>query len=128
MANVAFQNAISVADLTALKAIPSSDRANNSLRVVVSPDNNLPPSWFIFNSTSTINELFPAITIPNDNSGRWIMVGTPIVISNQSPSLPPPMVGMRWIYATQIWESTGTNNVSDWVELTTGSSGGGTET
>lgn len=125
MANVAFQDAVSVADIAALKAIPSSDRASRSLRVVVSPGNNLPPTWYQFDADSTLSQLSPAIVSPVSGEGRWIMVGNPIYFAQNEPNNIPPIAGMRWVFGNRIWESTATNVIENWVELSLlgGSSG-----
>jgi hypothetical protein len=117
MPNVQFKDAISVNDIAALKAVAPADRADKSLRIVVAPGNNLPPTWYQFDGDSTFSEMLPGIVAPTTGTGRWIMVGTPIYFASDIPNAVPPLAGMRWVFGFRVWESIGTQFSSQWIEL-----------
>lgn len=95
-------DSLSVADVTALKALTSTTapRRADKVFLVVRDDSTGYPAGYLYSLTATDTEDLPAIVAPTDNVGRWFQFkggatggGDPTVVmttSTLSPASAPP--------------------------------------
>ena len=122
-----YTDSYTVASLTELKALTTTQRRSGMAVYVLSPEVGYPSAVYGFVSSSTLTELLPVIATPNDTptTGRWIS-SNPVYITTAAPTAAPDLIGVVWVAnistspaRTTIYRSIGTSGVSDWVATTT---------
>lgn len=111
-----------VADLPALRALPSSGLAAGDQRSVVTPATGSVPGGYMVR-TSSAAELGEIIVRPTDNpaSLRWIKDADLVHYASAAPTGAPPLRGIVWVATlstptrTVLWRSVDTSSVADWV-------------
>ncbi|MDJ0689221.1 MAG: hypothetical protein QNJ41_11990 [Xenococcaceae cyanobacterium MO_188.B32] len=94
---------LKVTDLTALKALTEiTERRNGEIKIVdvvasATPEYNLSDVAYRYNSASSADNLEPAIVVPDDSNGRWVMVNNPIAIATAAPTTAPAKENVRYI-------------------------------
>lgn len=112
-----------IASVTALTALTSSQRANGYARYVLNTEvTGQPPSWYVFDAGSSRSEFGNIILIPDDNpsNGRWIKASPPYTFSDTDvPDVIPPFVGILFkatIDGNDLYFiSTGASSTADWT-------------
>lgn len=90
--------ALQVADLTALAAVPETERVEGSFRhvlTVAGTSYSYRYQKYYFSASSAIAEALPAVVAPAAGSGRWIAESLPI-ISDAVPSLAPELASREY--------------------------------
>lgn len=70
------QTGYAIANLTALKALTSSQRTDGYSRLVLS-DSILKSAWYVYSSSSTATADGDLVVIPDDSTGRWLKTNPP---------------------------------------------------
>ena len=122
-------DSLKIADLVALKAIAFSERRDGMVKIVdaiasVSPIYNLKDITYRYDASSSLDAAEPAIVLPDDSNGRWIMERPRIIMGTLVPSSPPPLADLTWVAFLDtpsrkvIWHSpvnlSDTPTIDDW--------------
>lgn len=92
-------------NIAELKALNSSQRVNNYMRLVTDPNISgqtvgQPPSWYIYADTNAYDVLSNIIVKPNDipsGPGRWVKVSAPFLVrATALPASGPPVAGIYY--------------------------------
>jgi hypothetical protein len=111
-----------VANIAALKAIPTANLPNGARRVVGSPGTNLLPSWYTLFKAVTQTESLPVVVIPTSlTADCWIADTAKVFMATAAPTTAPLFIGQRWINTAttpvQVYEATGTTSSASWVRI-----------
>jgi hypothetical protein len=121
--------ALTVSTITALKAASLPDGSIRRVNIV-SDSYDYPSSLYLFQLGATYTEKLPGIVRNNADTGCWIMIPSPLILSGSDPVGIADFAGIEWVNTTTnvryisapdlSWVAAGTGGGSSTTVVTTG--------